>query len=113
MNANAKKWVAALKSGKYKQTTGALKKKGGYCCLGVACELYRKEHKDEAWRKNSFMGHDMALPEAVRDWLGLNSNTGTNGADDKLTVLNDDRRWKFSSIAKFIEKEPDGLFKRD
>lgn len=33
------KLVAALRSGKYKQTDGALKDGDGYCCLGVAWAL--------------------------------------------------------------------------
>lgn len=28
-------WIEALKSGKYKQTQGALQRDGKYCCLGV------------------------------------------------------------------------------
>jgi hypothetical protein len=39
MNDNAKKWVAALRSGKYKQGRKFLRYKDEYCCLGVACEL--------------------------------------------------------------------------
>jgi hypothetical protein len=31
-----KKFVAALRSGNYRQCKEALKKDGGYCCLGVA-----------------------------------------------------------------------------
>lgn len=34
------KWVAALRSGAYQQATGVLRdEKGGYCCLGVLCDL--------------------------------------------------------------------------
>lgn len=35
------KWVAALRSGKYEQDSGALfsPSSGGYCCLGVACHI--------------------------------------------------------------------------
>lgn len=36
----AKEWVAALRSGKYKQAQEILRDdKGGYCCLGVLCEV--------------------------------------------------------------------------
>ena len=35
-----KQWCDALRSGKYKQTTGTLQGRQGYCCLGVACELF-------------------------------------------------------------------------
>jgi hypothetical protein len=31
--------VAALRSGKYKQTNGYLHDNKGFCCLGVACDL--------------------------------------------------------------------------
>jgi hypothetical protein len=33
------KWVAALRSGDYKQVEGRLLDKGRYCCLGVACRV--------------------------------------------------------------------------
>lgn len=35
------KWITALRSGKYKQTTNTLKAKdgSGFCCLGVLCDL--------------------------------------------------------------------------
>ena len=39
MNANAKKWVRALRSGKYKQGREWLRAGDTFCCLGVACEL--------------------------------------------------------------------------
>lgn len=38
-----KTWTKALRSGKYKQTTKKLQDNKGYCCLGVACELFTKE----------------------------------------------------------------------
>lgn len=43
-----KKWVKALRSGKYKQGYGTLKQYNGFeevyhCCLGVLCELYNDE----------------------------------------------------------------------
>lgn len=33
------KWIAALRSGEYKQDKGALQTNNGYCCLGVAAHL--------------------------------------------------------------------------
>jgi hypothetical protein len=33
------KWVAALRSGSYKQTHGQLVKHDAYCCLGVWCVI--------------------------------------------------------------------------
>lgn len=36
---NQQKWIAALKSGEYKQTKGHLQHYNAYCCLGVACRV--------------------------------------------------------------------------
>lgn len=33
------RWVEALRGGEYKQIVGSLKQSGGYCCLGVLCDL--------------------------------------------------------------------------
>jgi hypothetical protein len=33
------KWLAALRGGSYKQTSGYLHTSEGFCCLGVACDL--------------------------------------------------------------------------
>jgi hypothetical protein len=32
-------WIAALRSGKYPQTTHNLKTEQGFCCLGVLCDI--------------------------------------------------------------------------
>lgn len=39
---DAMKWINALRSGKYKQTKGALCRDGAFCCLGVLDALYPK-----------------------------------------------------------------------
>jgi hypothetical protein len=36
------RWVAALRSGEYQQTTGNLRTENGFCCLGVLCDLHSK-----------------------------------------------------------------------
>lgn len=46
LNENAKKWVQALRSGEYKQGKDALRDNDKFCCLGVACEVYKKENPD-------------------------------------------------------------------
>lgn len=33
-------WCEALRSGEFKQTTGELKNDLGFCCLGVAAEIF-------------------------------------------------------------------------
>src|SRR5579864_8820013 len=34
-----KMWIAALRSGQYKQGKGALSSESGFCCLGVALDV--------------------------------------------------------------------------
>lgn len=115
MNANAKKWVKALRSGKYIQNRlGYLKASGGYCCLGVACELYNEKTK----KKVALIRHRYLAPTVVK-WLGLDNDKGRfyNGLPDEETNFEDslagmnDSGIGFNAIADFIEKEPKGLFK--
>lgn len=37
------KWIAALRSGEYKQIQRRLKSSEGFCCLGVLCEIVGKD----------------------------------------------------------------------
>jgi hypothetical protein len=42
----AKKWVEALRSGKYKRATHRLRaNEDSFCCLGVLCDLYAEEQE--------------------------------------------------------------------
>lgn len=39
-----KRWLEALRSGEYRQTTGSLTDdEGAFCCLGVLCEILKDE----------------------------------------------------------------------
>ena len=92
-----KKWVKALRSGKFKQGMGTLKQfnsKGvaQHCCLGVLCELYndsmRKSKKktlpEKVYDNDSdfsfgycrFGGHKEDLPKEVKDWAGMRTGLG-------------------------------------
>lgn len=119
MNNNAKKWVAALRSGEYKQTTGHLRDQKGFCCLGVACELYMKENPDllKVDRHGLYYSTVEAvfgvLSEPIMNWLGLREAAGiheTNEGPLSLTNYNDVKRLSFAAIANIIETEPEGLF---
>lgn len=113
MNSNAKKWVAALRSGEYKQGKGCLcDVKNRYCCLGVACRVYAEEVNGliitETRDSINFDGHHKCLPEQVRMWLGLTHRYGEFGVSC-LTHLND-KGDTFNEIADLIQSEPKGLF---
>ncbi len=119
LNPNARKWVRALRSGKYKQTKDALctveNGERSYCCLGVACELYAASNpltiKDgELEGKNVviFGRASVVPPKKVIKWLGLQSECGDFDGD-ALTSLNDGGT-PFAEIADIIESQPGGLF---
>jgi len=107
MNKNAKKWVKVLRNGRYKQTQGVLKDNVGYCCLGVACDLYGKE-KNIKWKYDVFLTQTQGLPSLVKEWLGLTTCIG-DYEESSLANENDDMV-SFKRIAKIIESEPEGLF---
>jgi len=117
MNDNAKKWVAALRSGKYPQGKSWLLKDGKYCCLGVACELAAQtgltSSPSHPQFKNvvTFDGEDAFLPSSVRKWLGLVEVDGAPKNGPSLVDLNDKGK-TFEEIADFIESEPEGLFRK-
>jgi len=102
-----KLWVEALP--KYEQTTQALKNEDGFCCLGVLCDVYRKE-KGIDWEKPAFtnrmgrsymFGESTKLPVEVQEWAGLNGSNPMVGEFD-LISLNDSQRLTFSQIAQKI-----------
>lgn len=101
-------WVKALRSGAYKQATGALTRINldesviGHCCLGVACEVYQKEVGDLAVRANG--GHKVYdssaanLPKRVKIWLGGDI------LEPALVEMNDHHGSSFEQIADYIEE---------
>ena len=116
----AELWTTALKSGKYQQTRGKLRRttatieyiKGdpetkpvppGMCCLGVLCEI---SNIDNFKRNDTYIKHDISLPEKVREWAGLKSTFGSLGNDINrisLSSMNDEGQ-TFTEIAEFIDK---------
>lgn len=111
LNENAKKWVAALRSGEYQQTTGRLRKDGGYCCMGVLCDVYAKEGLGQ-WG-DTFTDSFCVAPADVYMWAGLRGGEGAFGQDREyncLTCQNDQLGKSFSEIADIIESEPKGMF---
>jgi hypothetical protein len=127
----AKKWVKALRSGKYKQGQSWLKqydKKGQerHCCLGVLCELYndemKKKHKKslnskivdgcEAQRI-SFNKQEQGLPSVVKKWAGMKDSLGyfvnTNREFSECLADMNDIGVKFKTIANTIEKNIENI----
>jgi hypothetical protein len=118
-------WIEALRSGDYKQCTGYLQsireEHGiGYCCLGVACEVYIKcggDLKTEFVHEYVNYGKDnQLLPRKVKEWLGIKTTDGEfineDGENSRLTDTNDGGA-TFEEIARIIEAAPEGLFNKN
>lgn len=116
-----KKWVTALRSGKYKQGKEYLCDDGKYCCLGVLCDIYNKERvkskkrsiieEDKDANYIRFDGQWEVLPESVMEWAGMESATGAlslRDIDTSLAEMNDNGK-KFSTLANTIEKHYEQL----
>ena len=129
MNPEVKqKWIDALRSGKYEQGSERLRSVSGYCCLGVLCDIYAKEHNTEwEFRGNEetnlqpmdywyYEGESEFLPESVMDWAGLKVpnpslriDVEDNDEDnwyyqDEIANVNDSG-YTFNDLSKLIEEQ--------
>jgi hypothetical protein len=109
-----KKWIAALRSRKYKQCSNKLceideKGNKSYCCLGVLCNLYNPKLWDDTGR---FLEAELELPYEVVKWAGLENEDPILTAETSLaseksysaSQLNDIHGKKFYEIANYIER---------
>ena len=107
MNERVKQlWVEALRSGEYKQCNYSLRRDESkvisYCCLGVLCELYAREHSHFDWAQ---IGIRTWLPVYVMHWAGLTKpDPEPKYGDHTLSDLNDRAGYNFEQIAEVIEK---------
>lgn len=90
-----KKWLNALRSGDYKQTTGALQDEKGYCCLGVLCEITGNA-SNRVMGSCGFPKTDVI--DTPLEFCGLSSNM-----QNKLADLNDGGSG-FDAIASYISR---------
>lgn len=106
-----KQWVAALRSGEYRQGQHCLRSPGGaHCCLGVATDLARKAGVAGA---ATSLAWGNLLADPVRSWLGLASMGGdlrtTRSTEfgveqDALWKMNDLDSRVFAELADVIER---------
>ena len=104
-----KRWIEALRSGKYKQGKKRLKTlEENYCCLGVLCDIVKDELGIEWHESNEYYvisGNAGVLPNDVIDYTGLLSTTLPGNPNRCLEGLNDLYGYTFEQIADVIEKE--------
>ena len=119
--------AAALRSGKYSQTTNVLRDSTGFCCLGVACEIsgvgkwtpYDDGRDVRPYIDADGMEYDGVLPLHVMAYYGIATENGELGfeIDDEamgifggtLSSLNDNGA-TFEQIAEMLEGDTGELF---
>jgi len=108
MNEQVKqKWLSALRSGDYQQTKNYLHTDNGFCCLGVLCDLYGKEHNVE-WEladdgnNYEFQDYPSFLPLPVVEWAGVESYCPSIPGTSLVTL--NDMGSTFNEIADWIEE---------
>lgn len=110
MNPEVKaEWVKALRSGEYKQTKNLLHRvDGGYCCLGVLCELAVKAGIIDAAARDPedpqvwyYDLEECIIPLSVERWAGLDGPAESIVTGSLMTF--NDKGKDFAFIANVIE----------
>lgn len=121
--ANRKKFVEALRSGKYIQGKDVLRSDDKtFSVLGVAVDIAIKEGAAPDWkwsaRFNCYIcdGASFLLPQKVRKWLGFKGRYGRYTMnEDIMFTLGEDNDYgvPFEELADIIESEPKDLIGKD
>ena len=118
-------WVEALRSGEYEQSKHMLHSNRGWCCLGIAADIFKetldlkvdKVLYEEGGFETFYNYESQILPRAVQKHLGLNTPEGLfksprrEGAHpgETLSSVNDEGA-TFEQIATMLEDYEDLLF---
>lgn len=107
------KWLAALRSGEFKQGRVSLHKVWSqgverFCCLGVLCKLAADEGVIPAPGGLPNGGREYAgavsfLPPLVRKWAGISDAFGDYGTGN--LAYDNDKGKTFAEVADIIERE--------
>lgn len=114
------KWLAALRGGKYEQTSGYLQDTDGFCCLGVLCDVMDPTAWTiEGYKFTDGSTNDAVLPSNISKDLGLmgmvdfvdgNGETKASLLSERLMTMNDTEEKTFAEIADYIEQNLDPTF---
>lgn len=99
-------WIAALRSGEFKQDEGYLRTDDGFCCLGVLCHLKEvpfdkvKDDISPEYEEYQFTFADGSkfIGSVSEGFCGLELTD-----QEKLIDLNDTQGKTFAEIADYIE----------
>lgn len=101
------RWVAALRSGEYKQGYGRMRTGNRFCCLGVVCDLVDPSRWEEGDRGRHLYAD---LSPHKLGWEGYPPKETAASVGLSLRHMQDlakmnDREFSFEEIADYIERE--------
>lgn len=119
------RWVSALRSGEYPQTTGCLRRIDqnenaiGFCCLGVGLDLVDPTYWHgldadilESWAEDDNLAGQPVYHDLEVGWGDFNSDhtvlpfiNEDPEIGSMLATLNDQSKLSFAEIADWIEEE--------
>ena len=100
------KWLAALRSGEYKQAKSVLNTGDSFCCLGVLCDISGMGRWVRDDRNRAFIYYEYG--EAYREFaelpIPLQKGAGIEVVEEAALIqMNDDEDKTFTEIADWIE----------
>lgn len=104
-----KKWLTALRSGKFRKGTGTLKRhyqtQPAHCCLGVLCEVIKKDfaHAGEVLEPNAESTLRTKFSMAGMLNPRLMEYTKITQEQQRTLATKNDNGWSFEKIANYIE----------
>jgi hypothetical protein len=105
------KWVAALRSGDYKQDTTFLKLGDCFCVMGVLCDVV-KEDLGLDWEFNGSYSYidraESIIPKSIAEYVefdGVVVLLQYNDVAHDITRLNDTVKLSFDELANLIEDQ--------
>ena len=114
-------WLEALESGEYAQSKDCLCDGEGFCCLGVACDVFGMTGVENSAGRYLFDGKETYAPKGVAKKLRLRNQMGSTTVPVayrpstrncySLADAND-MGATFKQIARAIRKNPENFFRR-
>ena len=110
-------WIEALRFGGYAQGKEVLSRDNKFCCLGVACEIFKVSLDLEVTGQSGTRYYDGMYgpaPCKIIEHLGLFGDLGdaAPGSDGSpLAHLNDEGGYSFLELADLIEDDPSVYFR--
>jgi hypothetical protein len=94
------RWVAALRSGKYRQGWTRLRNGGSFCCLGVLCDLIAPNEWETEIISNRSYWRGCLGSVPLSTW-----NEIFPGENQRFLMDMNDAGVSFAGIADYIERE--------